>query len=122
MSIKAFLTSALFKSDQAGRTIVYPNGVAGRGYFVPDAATELRMRRTLMWAVLGSAVFGGRRNGRVNGRLWANFRLVRRAVAYRRHRFDHLQFRLPKLGEAPHAWDDPGDRANAASRRLEATG
>jgi hypothetical protein len=59
MSIEAFLTSALFKSDQAGRTIVYPNGVTGRGYLVPDAATEQRMRRTLRWAVLGSAVFGG---------------------------------------------------------------
>ena len=59
MSIKTFLTSALFKRDQAGRTIVYPNGVAGCGYFVPDAETERRMRRTMMWAVLASAVFGG---------------------------------------------------------------
>ena len=59
MSIEAFLTSALFKRDEAGRTIVYPNGVAGRGYFVPDAATEQRLRWTLMWAVLASAVFGG---------------------------------------------------------------
>ena len=59
MSIETFLTSALFKSDQAGRTIVYPNGVAGRGYFVPDVETEQRMRRTLMFAVLGSAAFGG---------------------------------------------------------------
>src|SRR5262245_1792424 len=59
MSVEAFLTSALFKRDQAGRAIVYPNGVAGRGYFVPDAATEQRMRRTMMWAVLASAVFGG---------------------------------------------------------------
>lgn len=59
MSMEMFLTSALFRSDQAGRTIVYPNGVAGRGYFVPDAQTEQRMRRTLMWAVVGSAVFGG---------------------------------------------------------------
>jgi len=59
MSIETFLTSALFKNDQTGRTIVYPNGVAGRGYFVPDAETEQRTRRTLMWAVLGSAVFGG---------------------------------------------------------------
>jgi hypothetical protein len=59
MSIETFLTSALFKSDQAGRTIVYPNGVTGRGYFVPDAETEHRTRRTLMWAVLGSGVFGG---------------------------------------------------------------
>jgi len=59
MSIETFLTSALFKRDQAGRTIVYPNGVAGCGYFVPDAETEQRMRRTMMWAVLASAVFGG---------------------------------------------------------------
>jgi hypothetical protein len=59
MSLEAFLTSALFKRDQACRTIVYPNGVAGRGYIVPDAATERRMRRTMMWAVLGSGAFGG---------------------------------------------------------------
>src|SRR5215475_14810856 len=59
MNMEAFLTSALFKSDQAGRTIVYPNGVAGRGYFVPDVETEQRMRRTLLFAVLGSAAFGG---------------------------------------------------------------
>src|SRR5262245_35154137 len=59
MSIETFLTAALFKRDQAGRMIVYPNGVTGRGYFVPDAATERALRRTLMWAVVGSAAFGG---------------------------------------------------------------
>jgi hypothetical protein len=40
MSIESFVTAANFKRDQAGRTIVYPFGWLGRGYFVPDAATE----------------------------------------------------------------------------------
>jgi hypothetical protein len=49
----------LFKSDCAGRTLMYPNGAMGRGYVVPDAATEQRMRRTLMWLIVGSGLFGG---------------------------------------------------------------
>ena len=59
MSIQNVLTAALFKRDEQGRTVMYPNGVIGRGYVVPDAATEHKMRRTLMWLVLGSGLFGG---------------------------------------------------------------
>ena len=58
MSIEALLTSPLFKRDQAGRTIVFPNGVMRRGYFVPDTE-ERRMRRTLMWAKLSTMVVAG---------------------------------------------------------------
>jgi hypothetical protein len=53
------LTAALFKRDEAGRTVMYPNGIAGRGYFLPDAASEQRMRRILMWMVIGAGLSGG---------------------------------------------------------------
>lgn len=59
MSIKNMLTAALFKRDDAGRTVMYPNGAMGRGYIVPDAATEERMRRRVLWLVVGSGLFGG---------------------------------------------------------------
>jgi hypothetical protein len=57
VSIQNMLTAALFRRDQEGRTVMYPNGAMGRGYLVPDAATEQKMRRTLMWLVIGSGVF-----------------------------------------------------------------
>jgi hypothetical protein len=59
MSIKNVLTAALFKRDDAGRMIVYPSGAMGRGYIVPDAETEQRMRRKLMWAILATGASGG---------------------------------------------------------------
>jgi len=59
MSIKNVLTAAMFKRDEAGRTLMYPNGGMGRGYVVPDAATEQRMRSALMWLVIGAGLFGG---------------------------------------------------------------
>jgi hypothetical protein len=59
MSIQNMLTAPLFKSDSAGRTLMYPNGALGRGYVVPDAPTEQKMRRTLMWLIISSGLFGG---------------------------------------------------------------
>jgi hypothetical protein len=59
MSIKNMLTAALFKRDDAGRTVMYPNGAMGRGYVVPDTATEERMRRRFLWLIVGSGLFGG---------------------------------------------------------------
>jgi hypothetical protein len=59
MSIENTLTAALFKRDDAGRTIVYPSGAMGRGYIVPDRDTEQRMRRKLLWAILGAGASGG---------------------------------------------------------------
>lgn len=59
MTIKNMLTAAMFKTDDAGRTVVYPNGAMGRGYIVPDPATEQRMRRVLQWAIIGSGLIGG---------------------------------------------------------------
>ena len=59
MSIQNVLTAALFKRDDAGRTVVFPNGAAGRGYFVPDAATEQKLRRKLMWAIVAAGLLGG---------------------------------------------------------------
>ncbi len=59
MSVKDMLTAALFKRDESGRTVMYPNGIAGRGYFLPDGATEQRMRRFLMWMVVGAGLYGG---------------------------------------------------------------
>jgi len=47
MSIERALTATYFKRDRAGRTIVYPLGMLGRGYFVPDVATEQRIRSKL---------------------------------------------------------------------------
>jgi hypothetical protein len=59
MSIENVLTAALFKRDDAGRTIVYPSGAMGSGYIVPDADTEQKMRRKLMWAILCAGASGG---------------------------------------------------------------
>ena len=59
MTIKNMLTAAMFKTDDAGRTVVYPNGAMGRGYIVPDPATEQRMRRVMQWAIIGSGLIGG---------------------------------------------------------------
>jgi uncharacterized membrane protein YuzA (DUF378 family) len=58
LSIKNMLTAAQFRTDDAGRTVMYPNGAWGRGYVVPDAATERKMRSTLMWLVVGCALVG----------------------------------------------------------------
>jgi hypothetical protein len=59
MSLKEMLTAALFKRDDAGRTIIYPNGAAGRGYIVPDAAAEQKLRTTLLWMIVGAGIYGG---------------------------------------------------------------
>jgi hypothetical protein len=59
MSIKSVLTAAIFKQDEAGRTIMYPNGAMGRGYVVPDAATAEKMRSFLMWLIIGCGLVGG---------------------------------------------------------------
>jgi hypothetical protein len=59
MSIQNVLTAALFKRDDAGRTVVFPNGAVGRGYYVPDAATEQKLRRKLMWAIVAAGLLGG---------------------------------------------------------------
>jgi hypothetical protein len=59
MSIQNVLTAALFKRDEAGRTVMFPNGAMGRGYIVPDTATERRMRRTIMWLIIGAGLLGG---------------------------------------------------------------
>ena len=59
MSLKSVITAPLFKRDEAGRTLVYPNGATGRGYVVPDAATAERMRSILMWLVIGCGLIGG---------------------------------------------------------------
>ena len=59
MSVKEMLTAALFKRDDAGRTIMYPNGAAGRGYIVPDAATEQKLRTTLLWMIVAAGLYGG---------------------------------------------------------------
>lgn len=59
MSIRNVLTAALFKRDQEGQTVMYPNGAMGRGYVVPDAAIEQRMRRVIMWLIIGSGLLGG---------------------------------------------------------------
>src|SRR5262245_5122492 len=48
MSIVARLTAEYFTRDQGGRTIVYPFGPWGLGYFVPDVVTEQRIRLKLV--------------------------------------------------------------------------
>jgi hypothetical protein len=59
MSLKEMLTAALFKRDDAGRTIIYPNGATGAGYVVPDTATEQKLRKTLFWMIVAAGLFGG---------------------------------------------------------------
>jgi hypothetical protein len=59
MSIQGILTAALFQRDEDGRTVMFPSGVMGRGYVLPDAATEQKMRRALMWLQVCSGLFGG---------------------------------------------------------------
>jgi hypothetical protein len=59
MSMQSVLTAALFKRDADGRIVMFPNGVMGRGYLVPDAATENKMRRALTRLQIGSGLLGG---------------------------------------------------------------
>ena len=58
MSIQSYLTDRYFKRDEEdGRIVMFPNGVKQPGYVVPDAATEQKMRLTLMWLKLSRAPF-----------------------------------------------------------------
>ena len=59
MSLKEMLTAALLKRDDEGRTIAYPNGAAGCGYIVSDAATEQKLRTTLLRMIVGAGIYGG---------------------------------------------------------------
>ena len=59
MTIQNTLTAPLFRCDEDGFTVVYPNAVMGGGYFVPDDATEQKIRRSLMWLVHGCSAIGG---------------------------------------------------------------
>ncbi|KAB2920466.1 MAG: hypothetical protein F9K29_01095 [Hyphomicrobiaceae bacterium] len=59
MSLQDALTAPLFKRENDGRTIVFPMGVWGGGYVLPDDATEERMRRILMWLMVSSGLIGG---------------------------------------------------------------
>lgn len=58
MSLTDALVGILFKQDDRGRTLFFPNGVLGRGYVVPDAAGEARLRRVMTWLQFG-AILGG---------------------------------------------------------------
>ena len=59
MTMQETLTTALFTRNEAGQTVMYPNGVLGRGYILPSAETEQRMRRILMWMIIAAGVAGG---------------------------------------------------------------
>jgi MFS family permease len=59
MTMQETLTAALFTRNEAGQTVVYPNGALGRGYILPNAETEQRMRRILMWMIISAGVVGG---------------------------------------------------------------
>jgi len=50
MSLKETLTAPSFKRNKAGRTLVY---LYGRNkYFVPDAATEAKLRTIRVWLII----------------------------------------------------------------------
>lgn len=59
MSLQNVLTAPLFKRDPNDRLVMFPNGVLGRGYLVPDAGQEMRLRRTLMWVIISAGLLGG---------------------------------------------------------------
>jgi hypothetical protein len=59
MTMQETLTAALFTRNDAGQSVVYPNGALGRGYILPNAETEQRMRRILMWMIISAGVAGG---------------------------------------------------------------
>jgi hypothetical protein len=50
MSLKETLTAPSFKRNKAGRTLVYLYG--RNGYFVPDAATEAKLRTIRLWLII----------------------------------------------------------------------
>jgi hypothetical protein len=54
MPLKNRLTDLAFKRDEAGRTIVYLYG--SKGYFVPDGATEARLRTAKLWLIITAFV------------------------------------------------------------------
>src|SRR5689334_19181529 len=54
MSLKKTLTDPTFIRDEVGRTIVYLYG--SKGYFVPDAATEDKLRTIRLWLLVAAFV------------------------------------------------------------------
>ena len=58
MSLTDAFVGVLFKQDERGRTLFFPNGVLGRGYIVPDAETEARLRKTMTWLQFGAVGIG----------------------------------------------------------------
>ena len=59
MTMRDALTAAMFQRNDEGQTVMYPNGVLGRGYVVPNPDAERRMRQVLMWLVITAGVAGG---------------------------------------------------------------
>jgi hypothetical protein len=58
VAIQNTITAPLFRCDEDGFTVVYPNAVMGAGYVVPDDAAEQEIRRSLMWLVHGCSAIG----------------------------------------------------------------
>jgi hypothetical protein len=48
------LVDGLFKTDEAGTRLFYPNGIIGRGYILPDEPTKAKVRKSLKrWYMIG---------------------------------------------------------------------
>lgn len=46
--------ASLFRTDDQGRRVYAPSAMSTRRYILPDAASEVRLRRRLGWTLLGS--------------------------------------------------------------------
>ena len=57
MSLTEFFVGVLFKRDEHGRSVFFPNGALGGGFIVPDPVTERRIRDSMMRLQVGAAVF-----------------------------------------------------------------
>ena len=60
------LSTGPFKRNKSGQTVFYPWGIAGRGYVIPDEATEARLRKFVrssmqlsIPAIIGAQVVSG---------------------------------------------------------------
>ena len=56
MSLTEFFAGVLFKRDEHGRSVFFPNGALGGGFIVPDTATERRLRDSMMRLQVSAAV------------------------------------------------------------------
>ena len=91
MSLTEFFVGVLFKRDEHGRSVFFPNGALGGGFIVPDPATERRIRDSMMRIQVGAAVFSSVVMTAVQGAIGGMADWRRRGLVRLRNRHDGIQ-------------------------------